>query len=209
MRFTRFRGPVHQFPRVEKALMIDAVLTAHFGGPVRGRRVLDIGCGNGDISQHFVPANEVHGVDVDDRRRPENAGFAFDRVTSERLPFGDGFFDVVISNHVIEHVVDQPLHLSEMRRVLRADGCVYLATPNRSSPIMAGHVANEQVLRYREMRPLFERMGFRVRDFSVAIVRDTRAFRGDMPDLGWLPAAAVRLLLPWFPSHVFILEPHR
>ena len=50
------------------------------------------------------------------------------------LPFDDARFDVVISNHVIEHVGDeaaQHAHLREIRRVMKADGSAYLAVPNR------------------------------------------------------------------------------
>jgi 2-polyprenyl-3-methyl-5-hydroxy-6-metoxy-1,4-benzoquinol methylase len=50
------------------------------------------------------------------------------------LPFPDEYFDVVVSNHVIEHVSDQQLHLSEIARVLKPNGVVYLATPNRLWP---------------------------------------------------------------------------
>ena len=206
MPFTRFRGPVYRLPRDHKARMIAAVLAAHVGAPVAGRRVLDIGCGNGDISQHFAAANEVDGVDVDDRRRPENRGFRFARVESERLPFGDGAFDIVLSNHVIEHVADQVLHLTEIARVLPPRGLAYLATPNRSSPIMAGHKGNARVLRYREMRPLFERCGFAVHDYSVHLVRNPRGFSSDVPNLRWLPTPVLRALRPYFPSHVFVLE---
>jgi SAM-dependent methyltransferase len=48
--------------------------------------------------------------------------------------FPDGHFDVVISNHVIEHVGDsiaQRRHLAELRRVLGPAGVGYLAVPNR------------------------------------------------------------------------------
>jgi len=50
------------------------------------------------------------------------------------LPFDDCSFDVVISNHVIEHVGDhseQLKHLSEIRRVMKQSGSAYLAVPNR------------------------------------------------------------------------------
>jgi SAM-dependent methyltransferase len=50
------------------------------------------------------------------------------------LPFSDACFDVVISNHVIEHVGDeaeQRRHLTELYRVLAPSGVGYLAVPNR------------------------------------------------------------------------------
>jgi SAM-dependent methyltransferase len=55
-------------------------------------------------------------------------------VQDTQLPFADETFDVVLTNHVIEHVGDeqaQRAHLAELRRVLRLDGVGYLAVPNR------------------------------------------------------------------------------
>src|SRR5690606_9235376 len=61
-------------------------------------------------------------------------GYEFSLVSGTTLLFDDLKFDVVISNHVIEHVgtqVDQKHHLKEIYRVLKNDGIAYLAVPNR------------------------------------------------------------------------------
>ena len=50
------------------------------------------------------------------------------------MPFPDNYFDIVVSNHVVEHVSNQNLHFSEMARVLKPNGIVYFATPNRLWP---------------------------------------------------------------------------
>lgn len=76
---------------------------------------------------------EVHAVDVADSLQVHD-GFSFSLVTGTELPFPDQEFDVVISNHVIEHVGDQAAqrkHLDELRRVTKADGLAYLAVPSR------------------------------------------------------------------------------
>lgn len=115
--------------RRRKANKVLAVL----GGEIdlTAARLLDIGTGSGYIANEMArTAREVHSVDVVDQRRTSD-GFTFTQVTDERLPFDDGFFDVVVSNHVVEHVGDQRLHLSELSRVLTATGVIYLATPNR------------------------------------------------------------------------------
>jgi predicted SAM-dependent methyltransferase len=49
------------------------------------------------------------------------------------LPWKDGSFSAVVSQHVIEHLdlfEELPLLLAELRRVLRADGDVWLSCPN-------------------------------------------------------------------------------
>jgi SAM-dependent methyltransferase len=53
-----------------------------------------------------------------------------DRVMSiEDIPFGDGEFDAVICNHVLEHVEDDRRALREVRRVLAAGGWALLQVP--------------------------------------------------------------------------------
>jgi 2-polyprenyl-3-methyl-5-hydroxy-6-metoxy-1,4-benzoquinol methylase len=197
---------VVRLDRAEKARMIEEIVAAHRGAPVTGLRILDIGCGNGDIARHFAAVNRVVGVDVQDQRRP-GADFEFHRVASARLPFADGAFDLVISNHVIEHVPEQGVHLDEVGRVLAPGGIAYLATPNRTSPMMEGHVGNPHVLRWRAMAPLFHAHGFRPREVSVDILAEPNRFHGEVRYARWLPRPVLHLLRPLFPSHIFILEP--
>jgi SAM-dependent methyltransferase len=45
------------------------------------------------------------------------------------LSFSDGTFDIVIANHVLEHVVDDTAALSEILRVLKPGGYAILQTP--------------------------------------------------------------------------------
>jgi len=101
------------------------------------RQLLEIGCGSGGISHYFATHAEldieVDAVDVTDSRGVTD-GYRFQRVTDVSLPFANGSFDIVLSNHVIEHVgerAEQLDHLREIHRVLRADGVCYLAVPNR------------------------------------------------------------------------------
>lgn len=100
-------------------------------------RLLEIGCGSGVIAHFFAMHPnircQVSAVDVLDQR-VEIDGYQFQLVQGSQLPFDDGSFDVVISNHVIEHVGDdseQLTHLSEIRRVMKQEGSAYLAVPNR------------------------------------------------------------------------------
>jgi SAM-dependent methyltransferase len=94
--------------------------------------VLDIGTGAGYIAHHIAGSvGSVISVDLVDERKVK-AGYTFVKVQSEVLPFESGTFDVVISNHVIEHVNDQQEHVSEVLRVLKPEGLAYVATPNRN-----------------------------------------------------------------------------
>ena len=202
----RGRGPVVHLDRHRKALMIDAILHDYLAQPVRDFDLLDIGSGNGDISEFFAEKNRVASVDVvDQRRAPGKARFSL--VDSELLPYDAGSFDIVLSHHVIEHVPDQALHLAEIRRVLRADGVAYLATPNRASPIMEGHVGNEQVLRWPAMKPFLDSAGFRVAEYGWRVVCEPDTFFAERRFGRFLPPLVARALRRFYPSHMFVLVP--
>lgn len=51
------------------------------------------------------------------------------RADLEALPFEDGAFDLVIANHVLEHVGDDARAFAEVRRVLRPGGAAILQVP--------------------------------------------------------------------------------
>src|SRR5690606_23296791 len=103
-----------------KAKKIAALLGESPGSP--RKRLLEIGCGSGGISHWFGSAGpmgwEVAAVDIEDGRLIRD-GYSFQRVADTRLPFPDETFDIVVTNHVIEHVGDeasQRSHLEEVRR---------------------------------------------------------------------------------------------
>lgn len=121
--------------RRHKAIKIERLL--HLQPTASPIRMLEIGCGSGGISHYFANHPfldcDVQAVDVHDNRGIKD-GYRFVQVNNVRLPFADGSFDVVISNHVIEHVGEidaQRGHLRELCRVMAADAIAYLAVPNR------------------------------------------------------------------------------
>jgi ubiquinone/menaquinone biosynthesis C-methylase UbiE len=100
-------------------------------------RLLEVGTGSGVIAHYFATHPQlqcsVDAVDVCDNRQIKE-GFRYTQVSGPELPFSDESFDIVLSNHVIEHVGDrdaQLRHLCELKRVLKPGGKGYLAVPNR------------------------------------------------------------------------------
>jgi SAM-dependent methyltransferase len=91
-------------------------------------RVLDIGCGEGQVAR-LARANGaafVAGVDptvaqiVEARRR--GGGPSYVRAGADRLPFADGAFDAVVACLVFEHIEAVDEATAEVARVLRPGG---------------------------------------------------------------------------------------
>lgn len=115
--------------RLNKAKKIEAVL--HDLKDIKKCRILDIGCGSGSISSYLGKiSKKVWGIDVVDERIIHK-NFNFKKVKDELLPFKKNFFDVIISNVVIEHLNNQDKHLKEIYRTLKKGGICYLVAPNK------------------------------------------------------------------------------
>lgn len=205
----RGRGPVVHLNRKIKALMIEAFLIEATGEPISGKKILDIGSGNGEISEYFAYNNTQYSVDVQDLRRNKKSKANFFLVTSEKLPFEENFFDIVISSHVIEHVSDQAEHLKEIHRVLKPNGIGYIGTPNKTSPIMEGHVGNDKVLHFKEMTSLFSSHGFMPEPLSVKLMKQPFKYHCEIKAGRFFPGWVLKLLQPLFPSQSFLLKPHK
>lgn len=106
--------------------------------PVERRgRVLDVGCGSGDILNELRRLRwRVEGVDPDPqavRLAARNYGLDVEVGTVETRDYPPDHFDAVIASHVIEHVYDPVSFLKECWRVLRPGGILVIATPNADS----------------------------------------------------------------------------
>lgn len=100
---------------------------------IRGRRLLDLGAGAGFLSEHFAALGANVTAADRDAGQFKASGVDFIPIDGAALPFADQGFDLVVFNHVIEHVgerADQALILDGIRRCLAPGGTLYLAVPN-------------------------------------------------------------------------------
>lgn len=114
-----------------------------------GSRVLEIGCGPGNLAQalaRWYPDSRITGLDRDSdfiRYARENApGMEFLEGDATALPFPDRSFDVTISNTVAEHIEPGKFY-GEQHRVLREGGICLVLSSRRGIHIPAPCVAEE------------------------------------------------------------------
>jgi SAM-dependent methyltransferase len=107
-----------------------------------GARVLDLGCGSGDLARHLAEAGlRVTGCDISRRmlEQAERADPAGTWVTLDPawrvLPFGAGAFSAVIASSVLEYVTDPVAVLRECARVLVPGGAVLCTVPDTRHPV--------------------------------------------------------------------------
>jgi 2-polyprenyl-3-methyl-5-hydroxy-6-metoxy-1,4-benzoquinol methylase len=133
------------------------ILAAAGRPPKPTDEVLDLGAGSGEIAEHLgTLANVVCAEAIDQRVCGSNLPI---HVVARTLPFPEARFDVVASDHMIEHTGDPVQHRSEIRRVLRPGAVTYVATPNRLWPWECH--AGLPLLHYLPWR-LFSRLAMRL-----------------------------------------------
>lgn len=100
---------------------------ARLGVDVRGKHVLDVGCGRG-LARHAVEAMGGRYVGLD--FVVSGSGFPLVQGDALHLPFGAERFDVVCCMDAFEHFPDPDGGAREFHRVLTRGGAMFLSVPN-------------------------------------------------------------------------------
>ena len=122
-----------------------------------GLRVLEIGCGTGNVTMRVkraAPGADVIGTDPDPlalarcRRKAHGlTGIRFERAYAQELPFADGGFDRVLSSMMLHHLDDEvkAAAAAEMFRVLRPGGVAHIVDMGGPMTAQDGYAARRML----------------------------------------------------------------
>lgn len=175
---------------------------ARAAGITAATRVLDVGCGLGGPARALAAAFGCHVTGID--LTPDYCAIAEDfakrtglgelvhvqQGDALALPFADGAFDVVWTQHAAMNIADKPRMYREMHRVLAGGGTVaiYDIVAGSGGPVhfpvpWATDAKDSHLATAAEMRSLLESAGFRV----------THAIDSTDAGLAWFAAVAKRI----------------
>ncbi|MBN3040492.1 MAG: class I SAM-dependent methyltransferase [Candidatus Omnitrophica bacterium] len=139
-----------------------------------GKSVLDIGCGarKGPLILS-EKAKKIIATDISfqaieyckENYRKNNVSYIVSDAV--RLPFREGFFDIVSSFEVIEHLNDYLEYLREAKRVLKEKGSFIVSTPNREVVSPGGNLTNPDHVREFDLEQFSRILGDFFQDFVV------------------------------------------
>ena len=102
--------------------------------------VVDIGCGDGKLTSQFkekIQCRKMTGIDGLGDRLKAAKQRGIDKIILANLekkwPLPNNNFDVVISNQVLEHIIDVDHFIEEIYRILKSGGYCVISTENLSS----------------------------------------------------------------------------
>jgi ubiquinone/menaquinone biosynthesis C-methylase UbiE len=132
--FDRAAGDEERFPSTIDPRIWHVKLVREHLGDLRGRRVLDVGCGKGRFARIFKeaePEAEIWGLDISEamlRFVPEGIHTRAGSMTE--LPFEDAFFDGAYATESLEHAVEIARAVSEICRVVKPGGRIAIIDKN-------------------------------------------------------------------------------
>jgi 2-polyprenyl-3-methyl-5-hydroxy-6-metoxy-1,4-benzoquinol methylase len=116
-------------------------------GMFKVQQALDVGCAKGYLVHIFQEFGvDSYGIDISEyalSSAPEEVQGKLLKVNIdyESLPLESGVFDLITCLDVVEHLANTDHAISEMRRVLKTDGALYISVPSKLAHFLLGIVA--------------------------------------------------------------------
>lgn len=138
---------------------------------VFGRRVLDNGCGSGSFIYEKHKDKEIYGIDIVKREILRRGAREFKLASSTKIPYKKDFFDCVVYSGVIQYIKDYEKTIREIKRVLKKDGILVIATVNKDSLLRKLKIINPSpkkeageynIFSFKEIINLLKKYGFRI-----------------------------------------------
>lgn len=132
--FDQSAADEEHFPSTIDPRIFHVKLIREHLGELRGKRVLDVGCGKGRFARVIheqVPDAELWGLDISEemlRFVPEGIQTRAGSMTD--LPFESGFFDAAYATESLEHAVDIEGAVAEICRVVKPGGRIAIIDKN-------------------------------------------------------------------------------
>ena len=151
------------------------------------KKILEIGSGTGRMLNYLLNEGySVQGLEkketVIEKSKLLYGDLHIQKVDSEKIPYSDNSFDIVISFDVFEHIPDSDSHLKEVFRVLSNDGYYLLQTPNKYTNSVFETIRWKSFSRwktdhcslhtYKQIIKRFDNCGFEVKFVQIPIVND-------------------------------------
>lgn len=178
-------------------------------GPA-GKRILDIGCGEGELTRALAQDEaEVTGIDPNEGRIDRARGkadddglaVAFEVGIGEDLPYDDGHFDVVVLSNSLHHVPPDRMAatVTEAARLVAQGGMLYVIEPvprgpyfevqsvwndeTQSRALALEAVATALSLGFKPVETVFFRSARQVPDCAAYIERTASRHEGKRKEL--------------------------
>jgi 2-polyprenyl-3-methyl-5-hydroxy-6-metoxy-1,4-benzoquinol methylase len=158
-----------------------------FDGVRRGR-LLDVGCGSGELLEHFAAQGwQPYGIDPS-RAAAEAArrrGAEAHEGTLQDHPWQGETFEAITFQHSLEHVIDPVAELERARALLAPGGVLAIAVPNwaswqrhlfRNRWFILDLPRHQQHFSPRALRALAERLGLDVEDVGTSSMAISTAY---------------------------------
>ncbi len=144
--------------------------------PSAGEKLLDIGCGIGDLLSGFskrANSSDLYGIDYADnmihQAKKNLVGVDLSIGDAENLPYDNDSFDYVVTCAAFHHLPNPVRALTEMKRVLKKDGRVFIY--DYTVPCGLRYIVNffirfspegdYKIYSGKELKRMLERTGFR------------------------------------------------